>query len=325
MSFSWTDPRWNLPQTEQVGAKREAPESIREIERLLETETRRAQSGIDKGDPRLDRLMRSDQQRLFALASGNHALAAIHLQSVATDLKAILDAAVTLLAQNGAHKRHAAKRTTKQDLAAATAAALPLGEIADLLGLPRKRVDATLRLLAEQGNIPLARREEVLRGVNELRSQIGSAAARRDHLLMDRLKAVILRIFAALMIGGAVETVCAVTMGEANLPASVMQAGITALVTQAFKEAATAVGRHGTLVPLDAVRATLKDLIDELALVGATSGDREPASAGSVGGPDRPDGEDVQGAAFSNRLQVDVPADVLGNPRGIRRVPARST
>ncbi|MER7113467.1 hypothetical protein ACWGPQ_04160 [Saccharomonospora azurea] len=218
------------------------------------------------GPPVLDRLLRHEEARAAARAADDLRLADRALGEVVQDLDELLNYAATHLHQAGrGRSRQRVQEAVPQLAAMAGVAALPLGEVAEFLDLPRARVDEVLGTLARYGGITPAERHEALQQVEWLREQLGHVAATKNHSLLDRILAFVSKfaVFAVVTLTSAAAGAFAV--GESALT-EVVKAGVVALVAAALQLAAVhALDQPGRRDPHTAAREAHTALLADLA------------------------------------------------------------
>lgn len=222
---------------------------------------------VGEGEPMLDHLMRVNEERLAALHEENEQLARSALHEVVADLDSLLDSTMShVWPSRSSRTRKHVKKIVKQDLAVSTAAALPLGEVADLLDMRREQVDAVLRILRKQGAVDAGTRDAALREISQLRGQLRLVEATEDHNLLDRLMGFLVGIAQALAIAGAATVTGTLAIGEHLVDTLVVKAAIIGLVTKALVSAMIAIrDRRHRRDPYTIARDSLADLIAELA------------------------------------------------------------
>lgn len=220
--------------------------------------------------------MRANDERLAALRAQDDQLARAALRSVVDDLSLLLDSATRQVMQSGGqHTRKQVKKLAKKNLATATAAELPLAELADLLNVPREQVEIALQSLRTDGGMDLASREAALRQIRQLRAQLQLVVAKDDHSLLDKLVKFIVKIAQALAIAAAAAAAGTLAVGGKSIPFEVVRALIIALITVALKDAAAAIDQHrATSDSHETARETLADVTAELASFTSAAGTR---------------------------------------------------
>ncbi|GAA4550961.1 hypothetical protein [Amycolatopsis samaneae] len=230
-----------------------------------------------EGLPPLDRLFEHEQARAAARAARDSRLASRALREVAVDLNNLLDLSEEQLRLSARGRaRQTVKEAMPQLVARSSLAALPFGEVADLLGLPPGKADEVVDALTRRGGLSPGERYDALKGIEWLREQLRQAKVTEDQSLLDRLVRFIVKI--AVLVG--------VAVGAASLGAfavedwavkGVVKAGIIALVAVALQRVADGVRDRGR-GPYAAARAAHDALLDELTAAQALSG--PPAYAG---------------------------------------------
>jgi hypothetical protein len=224
------------------------------------------------GDPPIDWLLTANNERHDALIAGDVALARSALQEVVADLDRMLDTVKKQLVRSTSADRQRVKRIVKDDLAAAAVAALPLGDVADLLEMSNDQVEVVIRSLRAKGAVDVAARERALAQIKHLRAQLRAVKATNDHELLDRLVSFIVKLAQALVIAVAATVAGTLAIGESLVDGLVVKTAIVALVTLALNSAATAVReRWDKRSPYAVTRESLADLTAELMKFASTS------------------------------------------------------
>lgn len=242
--------------------------------------SRRERSRSRGAGAAIDRLLTTNEERVVALQAGNTRLARSALREVAADLQDLLtEAAAQLAGSRDQQIRQHVKTIVKRDLAASTAAALPLHEIADLLDIDRRQVTVVLDSLHTQGGLDEATRLAGLREIQHLRQQLRSAVQTEDHSLLDRLVSFIVKIAQAVAIAVATAATSTLAVGDGLVTSAAVKAAVVALVTLALESAATAIrDRRNERNPYTVARDALADLTAELERIRTPLG-TEPAYA----------------------------------------------
>ncbi|MGH3848855.1 MAG: hypothetical protein ACRDRT_04000, partial [Pseudonocardiaceae bacterium] len=230
----------------------------------------------DTGEPPFDHLMWANEERLAALRAENEQLARSALREVVGDLDMLLDSATAhVWRSRNTRDRKQIKKIAKRNLAASTVAELPLGEIADLLDVPREQVEMALRSLRVQGALDAGTRDAALRQIRFLRAQLQLVEATEDHSLLDKLVAFIVKFAMALAIAVAATVTGTLAVGDRLVENLVMNAAVVALVTMALQSATAAIReRRNERNPYAATRGALAELNAELANFASTIGTR---------------------------------------------------
>lgn len=221
---------------EQLAHERKRPPPADEpvgVHRARDDEASAGQS-----PPDITRVFLHEQKRVAARRAGDDRLADRALSVVVDELLGLLDI-------TAAHLREAARGGTRQRVrqavpqvvARAGIAGLPLGEVADLLGLPHDEVDVTLDLLKRQGGLSPAQRQQALSAIDELRARLSEAADTKDHSLVDRLIGFIVRIAALVALAVAAAPLGAMAVGDPVVN-EMVKAGVIALVALALQSVA---------------------------------------------------------------------------------------
>ncbi|WP_236794522.1 hypothetical protein [Amycolatopsis sp. GM8] len=200
------------------------------------------------GPPVLDRLREHEDARTAARTAGDTELADRALRQVVGDLDELLDTAADHLRQSGKGlSRQRVRTAAPQLLAMSGVAALPLGEVAGFLDLPREQVEDVLAALRRHGGITPADRHQALQQVEWLRGQLRQVELTRDQSLLDRLLAFVSKFTVLVVVAVASAAAGAVAAGESVLK-EIIKAGVVMLVAAALQGAADRVreGRPGT-------------------------------------------------------------------------------
>jgi len=196
------------------------------------------------GPPALQHLFEHEEIRLAARTADDLRLADRALSEVVGDLNQLLDSAATHLRQSGrGRSRQQVKDAVPQLAAISGLAALPLGDVAALLGLPRGEADNVLAVLAKEGGISPAKRHYALEQIEQLRGQLRQVELTKNHSLLDRLIGFIVKIGLLAAIAVAAVPIGAVAVGE-SIVKEVVKAGITALIALALQQTAEGVRDH---------------------------------------------------------------------------------
>ena len=219
------------------------------------------------------RLEAANEQRLAALSAGDEQLARSALVAVADELDGVLDSVAERLRHDDIRRdRKRIKWVVTHDLAASTAAMLPLEDVADLLDLPRDHVQAALHVLRTKGAPDPTVRAHALAELHNLQAQLRTAKATNDHALLDILIPRVTKLIQALVIAMAATVTATLAVGEQLTDTIVVKAAIIALVTMALHETAASIrDRRAASNPYTVTRDALADLIAELAHLTSTS------------------------------------------------------
>lgn len=160
----------------------------RDIEQREEAVAPEKQVTVSAGsDPRLTRVIQANGRRRAALAADDAELARAALGEIVTDLDGLLDDVAVRLRESGESQeldRAKVAQLVKGDLAASTAAALPLEALADLFDMSDDQVERALR---GNGMVTPETLDEALAQLDYLRAQLRVVAENDDHELLDRL------------------------------------------------------------------------------------------------------------------------------------------
>ncbi|MGH3769618.1 MAG: hypothetical protein ACRDTX_31480 [Pseudonocardiaceae bacterium] len=187
------------------------------------------------GPPVLDRLLKHEQTRSAARAAGDTQLADRALAQVVGELDELLDSAASYLRQTGrGRSRQRVQEALPQLVAMSGVAALPLGEVAEFLNLPRVQVEHVLSTLARSGGISPAERHQALQQVEWLRGQLQQVGATKNHSLLDRLLEFIAKFAVLGVIALASAASGAFAVGDSVLK-EVIKTAVVALVAAALQ------------------------------------------------------------------------------------------
>lgn len=279
MSYSTPDPKHGGGFWEHLRERIERELDTRtsdlspETEQIQSAETVQVQSAGTGGKPPFDHLIKANDERWAALRAEDDELARYALQEVVADLDMLLDSAKAHLSGRAFdHKDHKyrgrIKKIVKDDLAARTVAALPLGEIAEFLDLPRDDVDTVIEQLRTRGAMEDTVLYTALAQIEQLRVQLRTIVETEDHALLDSLVSFLIKIAQALVIGVAANATATLVVGEQVVATVVVRAVVAGLVTLALQSAATTIrewrSEHN---PSDVAREALANLTTELASV----------------------------------------------------------
>lgn len=185
--------------------------------------------------PVLDQLLRHEEARAAAREAGDRRLAANALAQVTGDLDALLVQVRDHLRQSGrGRSRQVVREAAPRLTAMSGVAALPLGEVADLLDVPRQRVEGVLDTIARHGGMTPAERHDALEQVDWLRAQVSQVRVAEDHSRLDRLLRFLPNFLAAALAALAAAAAGAWVVGE-SVVKEVVKTAVIALVAAGVK------------------------------------------------------------------------------------------
>jgi hypothetical protein len=238
MSFSQAGsnrPEWFKVASAQGGQGVDTPAGVPGGDSDIQ-ERQRQGAASQAGPPGLSRLLSSEERREVARAAGRPNTAAAALRDVVTDLDLmLLQAAKHVRDSGGKRSRRKFRKAVPQLVTAAELAELPLGEVAEFLGVSAQVVDELLPRLVEVGGIGPDDRAAVLQGIEDLRDQLQQVQIGVDHSLLDRLIGVILRFTLLIGIAIAATPLGALAVGDPVMNEAI-KTGVIALVALALQQ-----------------------------------------------------------------------------------------
>jgi hypothetical protein len=237
------------------------------------------ESSAGQSPPSFTRVFMHERRRVDARRVGDDRMADRALGMVVDELVGLLDrTAVDLRKTAKGGTRERVRQAVPRVVARAGVAGLPLGEVADLLGLPRDEVDVTLDLLKGQGGLTPPQRQQALSAVDALRTRLREAAEVKDHSLVDQLIRLIVRIAALVTLAVAAAPLGALAVADSVVD-EVVKAGVIALVAVSLQSVAEVVqARREEHKPTRLAREAHEALLSELPV--AESLNHDPAYRG---------------------------------------------
>ena len=230
--------------------------------------------------PALQKVVEDDFRRASALAGNRRRTADAALRDVVQGLDELLVlAAGHIQAGVPGRSKRLMRKTTPGAAAAGRLGDLPLGEIADLLGIPADEVDEVLDAIRNPAGRSRAERRDALKAIKQLREQLQQVETARDHSRLSRLMSFIMRI--VLVLGTAVgsQSVSTLVAGDPQLDA-LIQTAVGALVAFALERVTSAArdvwrDHDPAVVALASHQALLTALADAEALGGSPAYENE--------------------------------------------------
>lgn len=249
-------------ETERLAAQRATPPE-KSKDGPGSKSVQQAEIASSVGADALSQLFEHEQIRTSARASGDAEVANHALRDVVGDLDKLLSHVETHLEESArGRSRQTVREAVPQLTAMSNLAALPLVEVADLLGLPRESADGVINVLARDGGFSPVERHYALRDVKQLREELRQVEISKDHTLLDRLIRFIMKIAIPVVVAIGAAPVAALSVGE-SMVKEVIKAAVVTLVAFALQGAANRVKEH-YLAPDNDLRETHRALLEEL-------------------------------------------------------------
>jgi len=214
----------------------------------------------------LRRLLEHEEARSAALRRADRRAAKRAFADVVADLDDLLDTVKAQLRLLTGGDQAAVRDGVSAPGAADALAALPLRDVADLLGLPRDTAGRVLDRLRESGGLGGEDRRPVLRALDKFRLELRIVADDTDHSMLDRLVRMVV------MLSGQVAVAVTATSWAAEdaavddaVDAAVVRAALAVLAALTLERAADLVREpHETGDPSTQARAAHEALLRDL-------------------------------------------------------------
>ncbi len=210
----------------------------------------------------LRRLLEHEEARSAALRRSDRRAAKRAFADVVADLDELLDMVKAQLRLLTGGDQAAVRDGVSAPGAADALAVLPLGDVAQLLGLPRDTARRVLDRLRESGGLGGEDRRPVLRALDEFRLELRIVADDVDHSLLDRLVRVVV------MLSGQVAVAVTATSWAAEdepVNSAVVRAALAVLAALTLERPADLVREpHETGDPSTQARAAHEALLRDL-------------------------------------------------------------